>query len=225
MTRLRTCSPHLSFSLVTFKWNFRIHTTTPGDVCPCCSFEARQKADQTPTTFDGISRHYHIWSQNATVDPEDRAIIRQDLNTTEHLISAYNEDLSNVGAFLFKMDTTREFLLRSISQYRSLLNPIRNLSNDILLQIFRYVCDSDFPTNRRSSDEDYNLTIPNSTEALPSHLTIPQVCRRWRTLAVFPTQACPSDLETPPSVLYCPPRNPIHSEQLLGDQQVLCVVQ
>lgn len=195
-------------------------------ICPSCAFEARKKADQTPTTFDGISLHDRVWSQNATVDPESRARIRQDLSATEQLITAYTKDLSNVGTFLSEMYTSREFLLHSISQHRSLLNPIRSLPGDILLQIFRHNYDSNFSANDRYSDEDFVLTIPDPIQALPPRCIVSQVCRRWRTLALsadvgntlrYTSDSCPFTAD-PPS-----PDPPRHG-QTIDEQQALYVV-
>ncbi|KIK69388.1 hypothetical protein GYMLUDRAFT_146264, partial [Collybiopsis luxurians FD-317 M1] len=98
--------------------------------------------------------------------------IRDFLQSANRDLSCYDDEISRLENRLFLLRYRRERAKQYTMALRSLLSPIHRLPNELLLQIFRDVCE-DVETSRISR---FGLSTA------PFYLSA--VCTRWRSLCI-----------------------------------------
>ena len=94
---------------------------------------------------------------------------KQTLAKVEHNIEEYDLAIARLQSAVVSLKSQRDLAKDYVSRLKSLMAPIRRLSNDVLVEIFTYLCPDTVLSNNRT------------LACLPQfHLC--QVCKCWRSL-------------------------------------------
>ena len=118
-----------------------------------------------PLTDLHCSRLKSLLRENQPPSDLDKQILAK----VEHDIEEYDLAIARLQSAIVSLKSQRDSAKDYVSRHKSLLAPIRRLSNDVLLEIFTYVC---------------SRTILNTSRCFTilHQFDLCQVCKHWRSL-------------------------------------------
>ncbi|KAJ8088709.1 hypothetical protein PM082_013952 [Marasmius tenuissimus] len=152
-----------------------------GHRCVQCGHEVElQRSDHTQTSqlLDRFSK------DNEHPSPSQLEALRNEYEETFLVDGALDNTIQHLQASLEDAKRQSGILKTRLTAYKSAMNPIRRLPNEIVGYIFRLSVDADVDPTTLMSRLDRNQLFPSTLDTKRLPWTLGQVCRRWRHLAL-----------------------------------------
>ncbi|KAJ8088714.1 hypothetical protein AAF712_007343 [Marasmius tenuissimus] len=122
---------------------------------------------------------------NDPPSPLNRATLRREFEGLSGAIISLSTTINQLQASIDDLKSRRRELDVLVTAYKSVLNPCRQLPNEVLAEIF-VLCTSGRDTNipKRANAPPENNSYPSTLDTKQPPWVLGQVCARWRNLAL-----------------------------------------
>ncbi|KAK1229541.1 hypothetical protein PQX77_007367 [Marasmius sp. AFHP31] len=156
-------------------------SSTTGYRCVQCGHEVELQRNghiQASQLLDRFSK------DNEHPSPSQLEALRKEYEETFLIYGALDATIQQLQASLEDAKRQSGILKTRLTAYKSAMNPIRRLPNEIVGYIFRLGVDADVDPTTLMSRLGRNQLFPSTLDTKRLPWTLGQVCRRWRRLAI-----------------------------------------
>ncbi|KAJ4478968.1 hypothetical protein J3R30DRAFT_3881097 [Lentinula aciculospora] len=149
--------------------------TTPASACPKCGHSFVSVPLITPLPKDRIHR---LLRTNDYLSDEDESMLQSFISNAPSKLSHLEARIVLVKALLDELETAKEDIRMAFSKRKKLLNPMRRMPEDLLVEIFLH------GVGYYTDPEEYFLAAKHSLDLGSPPWTYGRVCHRWKEIAI-----------------------------------------
>ncbi|KAK1215205.1 hypothetical protein PQX77_022193, partial [Marasmius sp. AFHP31] len=173
-------------------WPFRVATNltlqaqlnTPSTLLYSCAGCGLNAGDNLRETGPASSILDPLSKCNDPPSSLDHAALRREFEALSETIISLNTTIDRLQASIDTLKSKRRELDALSPAYKSVLNPCRQLPNEILAKIFILCVDRDISMLEDAITTLGNSVYPSTLDTKRSPWVLSQVCVRWRNLAL-----------------------------------------